>query len=119
MRKIPDSVTEALKLLTSESANKDTQQVCYALNTILEMIQNATGRGQQNSKYRRIALDNKRIQKCNIYGSKELLLALGFEIKEDFDGRKFFVYPQLEDPPDWIPAAIRALDEALSDNKGK
>ena len=110
---IPDNVKEALELLTSESVNKDSQQICYALNTVRKMIQNATTRGQQDSKYRRIPLDSKCIQKCNIEGAVELVLALGFDVKEDFDDRKYFVYPRQE-APDWIPAAIEAIDHVLS-----
>lgn len=107
---IPDHVKEAIDLFASKSVDKDSRR---ALNTILEMIQNATTHGEQDSKYRCIPLENKRIQQCNIIGAKELILSLGFEIKEDSDNHKYFVYP-LQETPEWIPAAIKAINQVLS-----
>jgi membrane associated rhomboid family serine protease len=115
---MPDSVAQALGQLTCKSDTEEchSQTVAYSLRTILEIIRNATTLGQHQTKYRTISVDNKRITKC-IDGAKALILELGFELKEDFDGRQHFVYPRQE-IPDWIPAAIEAITAALANYEG-
>ena len=113
-RGVPKSFSRALNVLTM--TNQDPMVVSDTLKLLITLVTNATGKGKEDAKYRKIRIAKSRLQECNIPGALDLLKAVGFEIKEDFFGEKFLFYPLHEDPPaEWIKCAMEMVKEKLDE----
>jgi len=103
-------VLRALQVFFDPNGKEDSKAIIYTSQTIMLLISNATTKGQQGDgdKYRRVRLDNKRVQRCNVSGAFDLMIALGFQVKQDFNGDKFFFYP-LQETPAWLATVLESM----------
>lgn len=115
---LPSAFIAALHVLTTVTEKQDQGSIVEALQTLQVVITNAVTKGQTKdkdaAKYRRIRVTNTKVQKCNIDGAFGLLMAVGFAVREDFDGEKWLVYPKRENP-EWMPAALEAIKVQLGE----
>lgn len=127
---LPSGFTTALITLCTVTEDKPQDLVEETLELLIKIIGNAVTKGQQpgeeGQKYRRVRVSNRRLQKCNIEGAFDVLLATGFFVREDFDGEKWLTFPLIPNNKDvivdeddnaenhdWVPSALDALQAQL------
>ncbi|GAX16646.1 hypothetical protein FisN_23Lh225 [Fistulifera solaris] len=94
----------------------DHANVVKSFVILKKLIVNATTKGQldneDSSKFRRIRLDNPKINEAVVQteGALDLLLSVDFQLAED-DGTSLLVYPPGNTGPVWLLQALEQLEQ--------
>ncbi|GAX18331.1 hypothetical protein FisN_23Hh225 [Fistulifera solaris] len=94
----------------------DHANVVKSFLILKKLIVNATTKGQldaeDSSKFRRIRLDNTKINEAVVQteGALDLLLSVDFQLAED-DGTSLLVYPPGNTGPVWLVQALEQLEQ--------
>ena len=114
-----DAFEEAYTSVVTSAHSLDQGPLRTAVGIMRKLVVNATTKGQQDDgeqaeKFRKVRLQNAKIQSniVDIHGGLDLMMAFGFELLEDHaTGETFLVYPFVGGAAvqDWIPAACTRL----------
>jgi hypothetical protein len=104
---------------TMVSSVDDQAALSSSFTIMKKLLTNATTKGQtpgeDAAKFRKVRLANPKIKAAivDVEGAVELMMVCGFTLQEQ-DGESVLLYPADTAGPDWLPAALKHLDEASS-----
>lgn len=99
--------------------SNDHAAVVKSFGILRKLIVNATTKGQldndESSKFRRVRLDNPKINEAVVQteGALDLLLSVNFQLAED-DGASLLVYPPGTPGPPWLQQALEQLEQYIT-----
>jgi len=104
--------------MTTVITTNDHEAVKSSLGIMRKLIVNATTKGQANgdeaasAKFRRVRLSNKKIKAAipDMNGALELMFSTGFQLAEE-EGETYLVYPPGNSGPEWLPNAVKTMQD--------